>query len=74
MAGERRLGVLIISACEQTRRAFRLSLEDDDLEVIATLRSPLFALSALAQRWPDVVVLDRDLKIVDVYVEGASIE
>lgn len=60
MAGERRRpGVLIISKSEQTRRAFRLALEEDDLEVIATLRSPLFALPALAQRWPDVVVLDR---------------
>lgn len=50
---------LVVSASEQARRGLRQTLEADGIEVIGVLRSPLFALSLLELRWPDVLVLDR---------------
>ncbi|MFZ5439362.1 MAG: hypothetical protein ACOZQL_05100 [Myxococcota bacterium] len=59
MVKTRRLTALLISASEQARGALQRSLEADRVEVIAALKSPLYALSVLELRWPDVLVLDR---------------
>lgn len=54
-----RLTALVVSPSEQGRRGLRQTLEADGIEVIAVLRSPLFALPMLELRWPDVLVVDR---------------
>lgn len=62
----KRIGVLIVDDSATVRLALKRAIESQpDLEVIDTAMDPLFALSKMNRRWPEVVVLDLEMPRMD---------
>ncbi|MBL8473840.1 MAG: chemotaxis response regulator protein-glutamate methylesterase [Rhodocyclaceae bacterium] len=63
---EKSIGVMIVDDSAVVRQVVSQALENaSGVEVIATASDPLFALTKMQQRWPDVIVLDIEMPRMD---------
>lgn len=63
---QKKIGVLIIDDSAVVRQAISGILStDSDIEVLGAAADPLFAMPKMAERWPDVIVLDLEMPRMD---------
>jgi two-component system chemotaxis response regulator CheB len=61
----KRIGVMVVDDSAVVRQALVGILQQDPgLEVIAAVADPIFAMSRMKERWPDVLVLDVEMMMV----------
>jgi two-component system chemotaxis response regulator CheB len=62
----KKIGAMIVDDSATVRLALKQALEASrDIEVLDTAMDPLFALTKMNRRWPDVVVLDLEMPRMD---------
>ena len=62
----KKIGAMIVDDSATVRLALKQALEaSHDIEVLDTAMDPLFALTKMNRRWPDVVVLDLEMPRMD---------
>lgn len=62
----KKIGAMIVDDSATVRQVLKQALEATrDIEVLDTAMDPLFALTKMSRRWPDVVVLDLEMPRMD---------